>query len=177
MICSDTLVVENVIIFAKAISVNEGFTGKCQLFATEAITVGKNCRFDYPSALGVMKFDAVSKSQPDLVIGQDVNFSGVVFTYDAKPSPVKTLIDINKNVKISGQVFAQGMVRLQDGAEILGSVFTDRFIYQTGATLYENYLINVKIDAGKLSPYYLSSPLFSFSANTKNKILQWLESK
>ncbi|MGV8879434.1 MAG: hypothetical protein ACOH2A_10415 [Sphingobacteriaceae bacterium] len=184
MICSDTVVVidstailENVIIVARAIVVREGFTGKCQLFATEAITLEKNCWFDYPSALGVMKFDTVSKSQPGIVIGQGVNFSGVIFTYDAKPNPVNTLIDIKKNAKISGQVFAQGMVRLQDDTEILGSVFTDRFIYQSGATLYENYLINVKIDAGKLSPYYLSSPIFPFSANTKNKILQWLELK
>lgn len=183
IICSDTLliidstaVLDNIIIFAKAIAVKEGFRGKVQLFATDSIGIEKNCRFDYPSSLGVMKFDTVSNSQARITIGEGASFNGTVFTYEEKISPAKTLIDIKKKAKISGQVFARGMVRLQDGAEISGSVFTNRFIYQTNVTLYENYLINVKIDAGNLSPYYLSSPLFPFSS-TDNKILQWLESK
>jgi len=68
-----------------------------------------------------------------------------------------------------------GMVRFKDGGTINGSVFTNRFLYQSTYTTYENYLINTTLDASKLSPYYLTSSLFPL-AGKKQKIMQWLES-
>jgi hypothetical protein len=51
---------------------------------------------------------------------------------------------------------------------------TSRFLYQNGFTAYENYLINVRIDATALSPYYLSSPLSPLAGSAQH-LLQWLE--
>lgn len=174
LIIDSTAVLDNILIFAKSILVKEGFTGRCQLFASDYIEIEENCRFDYPSSLGVLRFDTTAHSPLRISLGQWTAFNGVLFTFETKVSEAQTLIDLGENVKIIGQIYAQGMVRYKDDTKIYGSIYTKRFIYQNSSTLFENYLINLTIDASNLSPYYLSSPLFAFSS-TEKKILQWME--
>ena len=86
------------------------------------------------------------------------------------------MIDLGKSVKITGQVYSQGAIRIKDSVEVDGSVFTSRFLYQDAFTLFENYLINVTINSKALSPYYLTGDLCPV-AGQKEKVLQWLEAK
>lgn len=183
ILLSDTTIIienaarlENVLVFARAIQVKDGFTGTCQLFATDSIGVGKNCTFNFPSCLGVIRNHNDKSTQGRIRIGENTTITGALFTYEKEKSQLQTLIDIASNVKIYGQVYAMGLVQFNKSAEIDGSVFTNRFLYKSTYTTYENYLINIKLDANGLSPYYLTSPLFSVSAKTQ-KVLQWLETK
>jgi len=178
-----TAKLNHVLIFARVIIVRKGFQGNCQLFARDSITVERGCRFDYPSALVVLRpakesvpkgRPATKGSQPRVSIGENTIVRGTVISWEKEQSQAQTMIDLGKNTKVYGQVYAKGIVRLKDGAEVNGSVFTNRFVYQTAYTLYENYLINVKIDAQGLSRYYLTSDLIPV-AGKKKKILQWLE--
>ncbi|MBS7562778.1 hypothetical protein KHS38_00030 [Mucilaginibacter sp. Bleaf8] len=166
----------NVLVFAKSIMVKSGFTGTCQLFATDSITVEDKCSFGYPSVLGVLKFDDEDKGQEKLSIGDNVRIDGTVFTYEKAQNEVKPLIELGKNAQINGRVYAQGLLNYKDGASINGNVYAGRFLYQTAYTRYENYLINIRIDAPALSPYYLTNRLLPASQKTY-KILQWLEAK
>ena len=170
-----TAVLKNIRVYARAIVVKAGFHGNCQLFATDSIRIEENCVFNYPSCLGVLRFKSpIIGTQAKLSLGKNVHFSGLIFTYDKMDSPLKPLIVTDKNVKISGQVYSQGIVQLNDKSEINGSVFTSRFWYKNAFTLFENYLINATIDSKELSSYYLSSALLPVSAK-KKKVLQWLE--
>jgi len=170
-----TVILKNVQVYARAIIVKAGFHGNCQLFATDSIRVEQHCNFGYPSCLGLMRFKSpVVNFQAKISIGKNVSFSGLVFTYDKMDSPLKPLIITDKNVKITGQVYSQGILQLNDNTEIDGSVFTSRFWYKNSFTLFENYLINATINSKALSPYYLSSGLLPVSAK-KKKVLQWLE--
>jgi hypothetical protein len=179
---SDTLIVidgtctlQNIIVYAKSIHVNEGFHGTCQLFATDSITIEKNSILDYPSCLGVLRYQNDKHTQGKITIGENCKVTGAVFTYEKEKSTLQTLIDLGKNVKVYGQVYVQGLVRFNKGGDIKGSLFTNRFLYQSSYTTYENYLINTSLDMKGLSSYYLSSPLFPVCAK-KQKVLQWLES-
>lgn len=174
IIIEHTAVLSNVLIFARSISVKDGFHGSCQLFATDSIGVDKHCSFSYPSCLGVIRDHNDKSTQGKIRIGENSMVTGVLFTYEKEKSQLQTLIDIADNVKIYGQVYVMGLLKFNKGGEINGSVFANRFLYRSTYTTYENYLINIKLDATGLSPYYLTSALLPVSAK-KQKVLQWLE--
>jgi hypothetical protein len=168
-------VLENVLVFARAIVIKDGFHGHCQLFATDSVFVGKNCHFGYPSALGIIRTKAPKfNSQARVSIGENTVISGSVFTYEKAPSDLKPLVSIGKKDTIKGQIYSQDALDLKDHCVIEGSTFTSRFLYRNTFTLYENYLINVTINSRALSPYYLSSGIMPVVKKEK-KILQWLE--
>ncbi|MCC8427246.1 hypothetical protein [Mucilaginibacter sp. UR6-11] len=172
----NTAHLDNIMIFAKAIVVKSGFKGTCQLFATDSVSIGRDCVFNYPSSISVSRFQQSKTRSPMLLnVGENTSISGVLFTYDKYYDREKqALIDLGKNAAITGQVYSQGMLGLKDGIVIKGSVFTNRFLYQSSFTRYENYIINTTINSTALSPYYLGSDLIPVSAGEK-KILQWLE--
>jgi hypothetical protein len=170
-----TAILSNILVFARVIIVKSGFHGKAQLFATDSVSIGINCRFDYPSCAGILRFrPSIVKSQARITIGAHTDFSGILFTYEKTDNPVKPLISVGKYTTVSGQVYAQGILELKDSTMVNGSVFTSRFLYKNTFTLFENYLINTTIDSKALSPYYLTSGLLPVSKK-KKKILQWLE--
>jgi hypothetical protein len=166
---------DNVLIFAKAIIVQEGFRGTCQLFASDSIAVGRNCHFSYPSCLGIIRSKTTKFSaQARISVGEGTTITGTIFTWEKTPNQLKPLIQLNKRDTINGQVYSQDAVAFKDGCIIHGSVFSTRFLYQNSFTLYENYLINLQLNSNKLSPYYLSSSMLPV-ASKKEGILQWLE--
>ncbi|MBC7913521.1 MAG: hypothetical protein H7Y07_05290 [Pyrinomonadaceae bacterium] len=171
-----TCTLDNVLVFAKSIHVSSGFKGRVQLFATESILVGKNCVFNYPSGMGVLKPDSESNIQPKIVIGDSSVFKGILFSYEKVKSDAQTLIDIGNNVRIEGEVFSKGMIRFKNGATIYGGIKANRVIYETNSTLFENYLVNTTINTDLLSPYYLTSSIFS-GISTKRKVLEWLDTE
>jgi len=175
LIIDNTATLNNVLVFAKTIIVKEGFNGKCQLFATDSISVGKNCHFSYPSCLGIIRSKAPRiVSQARISLGENSAFNGLLFTYEKTPNDLKPMISLNKKDTIRGQIYSQDVLALKDQVVIDGSVFTKRFIYRNSFTLYENYLINITFNTNELSPYYLASPITPV-ASKKKRILQWLE--
>ena len=172
-----TAILNDVLVFAKAIVVKSGFRGNCQLFASDSISVEKNCRLAYPSCLGLLRYKSpVVGFPPQINIGENSRISGVIFTYEKENSALPATISVAKGAQIIGQVYAQHIFSTKDNASVKGSVFTTRFMYQTAFTRYENYLINLKIDAPGLSRYYLTSDLIPVASSEK-KVLQWLEVK
>lgn len=166
----------NVLVFAKGILVKSGFRGSCQLFATDSISVERDCNFSYPSCLGILRFGTGNMVglPAKLNIGDRTNGDGLIFSYQKDDQQLPPVISLGKKTRVQGQVYSMGILNLRSGTTIAGSVFTKRFLYQSEFTRYENYLINVSIDSRALSPYYLSSDLVPVAGKPK-KILQWLE--
>ncbi|GAB3909918.1 hypothetical protein [Mucilaginibacter boryungensis] len=173
LIVDSTSKLDNILIFARSITVKSGFKGNCQLFATDSISIGQRCTFTYPSCAGIIGMDDKSSVVKKISVQDHSIFNGSVFIYQKDEPKFPPIINLGKNVKLSGQVYVKGLFNLKDGVGIYGSVFTNRFIYQTAYTRYENYLINLDVDVLKISPYYLSSDLFP-AISKKRKVLQWL---
>lgn len=173
-----TAVLNNVMVYARSISVKGGFHGACQLFATDTIGIAPNCVFNYPSCLGILRFDSTSTVSTSAKISfyDKSLFNGLVFTYEKKQSKIPPLVHISGTTKIKGMIYSQGYVEFQNFAEVDGSVFTNKFLYQSTFTRYENYINNTIINAKALSPYYLMSEMLPV-ATKKKKVLQWLETK
>jgi hypothetical protein len=168
-------VLNNVLVFAKAILIKKGFHGNCQLFARDSISIGANCTFTYPSCLGILRIKTPMVGHPAQInLGENSSFTGTIFTYEKELSGIPSVINLAKGVQVNGQIYAQNSLSTKDKVTINGSVFVNRFSYQSAFTRYENYLINLKINAPALSRYYLTSGLLPV-ASTDKKILQWLE--
>lgn len=178
LIIDSTAILNNIMVFAKSISVTGGFHGTCQLFATDTIGIAPNCLFDYPSCLGIVRFDStslVSKQAKISFYGKNL-FNGLIITYEKHQTKIPPLVHVSGATKIKGMIYSQGYIEFQNFAEVDGSVFTNRFLYQSIFTRYENYINNTTINAKVLSPYYLMSEMVPVASNNK-KILQWLETK
>jgi len=165
---------DNVLVFARSIKLGPGFKGRCQLFALDSIVVAPDCRLDYPSSVAVLNFKT-GNVQPRIRIDSGSVVNGILLSWQKQETDGQTLIDIEKDVTVKGQVFAKGMVRFKQGARIDGSLSANKVVFEADATLYENYLVDTQIDAPSLSPYYLTSSLF-WHASKKRKVLQWLDS-
>jgi len=164
---------EDVLIYAPAIIIKDGFKGSCQLFARDSIVTGKNCDFSYPSFAGVFK-PAGSKIQTKISLGAGSHFSGILLSYEKERSDLQTLIAIGKNSMVKGEVFATGFISMEAPVTVYGKVYARRFIMQRSGVRYENYLVDVIINRTLLSKYYLSSPLFKRADQDKH-ILRWLK--
>jgi len=170
-----TAKMDGILVFARVIVVNDGFRGKCQLFATDSISIGKSCHFEYPSCLGVIRFTKPPiPSLAKISLGDNSNFNGLIFNYEKEPGAAKPLISIGKADTLKGQIYSQNTLELKDKVRIDGSIVTGSFLYRSAFTLYQNYLINATLDSKSLSSYYLASPILPASSK-KKKILQWLE--
>ncbi|NHA02493.1 hypothetical protein G7092_01730 [Mucilaginibacter sp. HC2] len=167
----------HVIIFARAIVVKEGFHGNGQFYAKDSIGVERNCKFTYPSCLGILRDTTAIVGFPEKIsLGENTQFTGVIFTYEKAKNTLPPDIILGKNTIVAGQIYAQGTLSLKAGTSIAGNVMTSRFLYKSEITTYENYLINITINSAALSRYYLTSDLTPVSGQQK-KILQWLEVK
>jgi len=176
LVIDSTAVLNHIIVFAKSITVHSGFHGNCQLFVTDTMGIGRNCRFSYPSCLGLLRFDApgIVNTMAQISLQNKCAFSGLIFTYEKEKSIIPPIIHIGSKVKVKGQIYSQGFLEFDDYAEVDGSVTTAKFLYQSSFTRYENYINNTVIDDTALSPYYLSSDLIPVTT-AKKKIVQWLE--
>lgn len=170
-----TVTLKNILVLAQYIKVKSGFKGTCQLFATDSISLERNCSLAYPSCIGVLSSAKQEKAPPKISIGENSTVSGTVLIYQQQKSEqLQPLVDLGKHVTIEGQVYVPGMLNYKDGLTIHGSVMVNRFLYQTDFTRYENYLINAQLSSKQLSPYYLTSGLLPVSARPR-KVLQWIE--
>lgn len=174
---SDKLVVidsscqlDNVLIFAPAIVVNDHFQGTVQLFSTDSINIGRNCNFLYPSVIGLVKKE-LKEFQPYIKVNTHTSFKGIIFSYGEVQDLKQTYISIDKDVLIEGQIYSEGFLEVK--GTVWGSVSCNQFSLRTPSSVYSNHLMNATIDNSKLSPHYIGSSLIT-SKRTKG-IISWLE--
>ena len=163
---------EDILIYAPGIIIENGFRGSCQLFARDSIIIGENCDFSYPSFAGVFKA-AESKIQPKISLGSGSHFAGILLSYEKERSELQTRIAMGKDARVEGEVYATGYIHTDGPVTIFGKVYAKRFLFNRAGSVYENYLIDVVINRNLLNKHYLSSSLFKRS-HSDNRILKWL---
>ncbi|MDO3645223.1 hypothetical protein [Mucilaginibacter sp. L3T2-6] len=181
IIYSDTTVtidsttrLNNIMIVARSIIVNNHFRGNCQLFASDSVKVGKNCLFNYPSCIGVLRSKSDPGIEPEIKLGDSTMFYGVIFTLNKLTGLQQPKIVLENRTKIFGDIYSQSEVMTKGNVGITGSVYTLTIAHFSNFRYSRNYLIDARINSNRLSRYYLTSSLLSFQSGQK-KILQWLE--
>ncbi|MES2457420.1 MAG: hypothetical protein V4594_17825 [Bacteroidota bacterium] len=167
MIFSDSVIIveassllDKIILVAPCVKIEAGFRGNVQVIASDSIVVGDRVRLDYPSALLVLKNDT-AKFQASIKVGKDAQIAGQLFAYEKEHSVLMPMISIGTGTMIKGEIWSQGYVGLSKTASVYGSVSAIRLMARLSGSIYENYLIDVKLDKTLLSRYYLSSKLLN----------------
>lgn len=162
---------EDVIVLAPKIEFEENFIGNAQVFSTDTIIIGENCRFNYPTVIGLIeKKNAVIYSST-IIIKEKTEITGDLFAFMEKPDEKKQMrISLNKNTIVTGHVYSSGFADLK--GSVYGSVICNKLMLNTPSSVYENHLLNAVIDRTKLPAFFTGADMIAQSKS--KKIVKWL---
>ncbi len=175
---SRTAILNDVIVVAPNVKVEEGFVGNIQIFSTQSIDVQRNCNFQYPSALVLLETAKRTLSQSSqknqIYLGEDTRVLGSVCFLSYHQAP-----DFNTNIYLAtsstvvGELYCDGNVELM--GTVCGSLYTHQFISNQGGSIFINHLYHGKITNNEIAPQYSGITFEKHpSIERKKTILQWL---
>ncbi len=156
IVSSDTIEVwpsaalNDVVLIAEVIVFKKGFEGRLQAYAKQSMLVEDNCSFLYPSFIGALN----SSPQVEVTIGDGFRISGGVICFSQKPEEDKTITTIENAKEIIGKIYTNGDINIK--GKVTGGLYCNRFIYQTPRAFYENFMIDLIIDAHSLPESFAS---------------------
>lgn len=160
---------QDAIVHAPVIVVEDGFTGRTQLFASDSLAIGRNCNLHYPSVVALAR--RPDKKTAELRIGSGSVLNAVVVAWQQQVGVRNHLrVQIAENALVHGQLATNGLVELQ--GSIHGSLVCNGFTLRTPSSVYENHLLNAVIDQRKLSPHFVGINLLYDSPN--RTVVKWL---
>lgn len=164
---------ENVIISAPKIFIEDNFEGCIQLIASDTIIIGKNVKLRYPSAVFINQSES-TEVNPLLEIEEDTKIQGLVIIIQSEKVLQKHIImpvlSVGLNADITGQVYSTGNVYHR--GSINGSLVCKQLI-DLSSGVNESLLIDGKISKRKMPSFF---PEFGIWSNDNQKtILKCLE--
>lgn len=167
---SKEALLEDIILIAPEIELEDGFAGVLQCYASNKILVGKRSNLNYPSALCLLPSSA-NDSVGIIVLGEDSKMAGTIVAFTGTDKNRQCLVTIDKGCKFYGQVFSEGYTQLQ--GNVMGNIQTGSFYLKTTSSIYDNTLLDAEINIAQIDSSYLSY----FSSSNKQgrkKIVKWL---
>lgn len=173
-------ILEDIILIAPKISVEENTQGNFQAIAEKSIQVASNCTLNYPTALILLEEDNNThqnlnqqqkiKREIPIHIDKNSQVKGMIIYYsDNKTSNYKTQIQIDEKSSITGEVFCSKNLELQ--GTVFGSVYTNNFIIRKSGGVYVNHLYNGVINSKVLPIQYVGIQL----NNESNSVAKWVD--
>jgi len=159
-----------VIIIAPSVIIHDGFTGSIQVFATDKIVVGEECKLLFPSFLAVIKDKGDDLNS--ILIGKSTIVAGGAMLYTSVATVKEPYImKISESATIYGLVYCNGFI--EHKGNIYGSLYCDGFTLKTPASLYENHLLNAVIDYAQLPKDFVGINLLTQPVN--EEIIKWVD--
>lgn len=168
-----TAVLHDIILIAPKIEIDDFVLGNFQAIATQKITVGKNSKLSYPSALIIVdelyKVPENDKNINQILINSDSEIKGIVcFLSNIESNAYQAQINIEENACVIGEVYCSQNIELK--GMVKGSVYTKGFIANQNGSIYQNHIYNGKIRLEDLPKQYSG---FLFEGLPK-QIVQWV---
>lgn len=171
---------EDVILMAPKISIEENVIGNFQAIANKEIIVKSNAKLQYPSALilldeerGIQNYqqnNRQNRKENPIEIQKNSDVRGVVvYASENNQSNYKTQIKIDGKAQIIGEVYCSKNIELQ--GKVLGSVYTNNFIIKKSGGVYVNHIYNGIINSKELPNQYAGLQINSFS----NQVAKWVD--
>ena len=161
---------EDVLIFAPFIFIDDHFSGSGQFYASDSLLVGEDCKLNYPSVLALVNYSGTDHSTL-LKVGEGTKLQGAVFSYQEKQGiHSKNNLILSKDTEVYGQVYSNGYLELQ--GEVFGSVVCAQFLLKTPSSVYENHLLNATIDISQLPKGFVG--FYLLKEDTQFEISKWL---
>ena len=161
-------ILEDVIIIAPKIAIEEGFEGTIQVFAKESISIAKDVTLNYPSVVAL--YNNKEEKKAFILIDEEVKIAGLVLLFG------NDLIHLNKNTleikekgKVMGNIYCSGILTLN--SDVYGSVYTSKLNHKTTSSSYSNTLADITIDITKKPKVFIDMPIFN-NKNTRYAIIK-----
>lgn len=159
-------ILEDVIIIANKVKIEDGFKGNVQVFAKEKIKIEENVVLKYPSIVAI---NNNSDKKTEITIGENTAIYGAITLFGSSILKIdENKIILNKNSKVIGDVYCSG--KLMMNGFIYGSVYTNKVFTITKSGMYENCIVDAVIDNTKRPKYFVSIPFFGTKNNDEYAI-------
>lgn len=162
-------VIEDAILVAPEIRIEDGTRGHFQAYASHKIDLGRETKLEYPSVLCLLR-EHTGTDTLSINLQETARVEGLILAWQLAYSSDPIQVNIPKGATVAGQVFADAVVNLQ--GDVVGNLTCSRLAYSTGGMFLGNYIVGAKIDRCRLSEKYLS-PFFEQEI-TRRKVLKWL---
>ena len=149
---------EDILVYAPAIEIEQGFKGTLQLFATDSIKILEKCTLNYPSTVCLID-DVETLNKPYGLIKKDCKIMGSIVVTESEGSINQSSFVIESSTIVLGQVYVNGNLFLK--GNVTGNVSCKQFVLQTASSIYENHLVDVTIDNKSLPDYFLGNIMLS----------------
>lgn len=166
----------DILLVAPKILIDANTQGTFQAFASSKITVGKNCKLDYPSALVVQKkLNSTTSanslaSLPDISIESGTIIKGLIlYKSEEEERLFYPQLKLQEQATVVGQVYCEKNLELK--GKVIGSVYTDSFMALENGNVYQNHLYKGTIDCLSLHKEFVG---LSFEFEGNKKIAKWL---
>ncbi|WP_299903225.1 hypothetical protein [uncultured Aquimarina sp.] len=153
----DTTKIEDVIIQAPKVVVEEGFEGSIQIYAEKGVEVESNVKLLYPSCIVIES--STRDYEKEINIGEDVEiYGGIVINGSSFREKQNNFLVLNENSLVVGDVYCNGIMELK--GSVLGSVYTHKLQLKTKSSKYADVILNGTIDALGIPNNFVRLPLF-----------------
>lgn len=180
---------QDVILAAPQIVIEDGVMGAFQAIASREITIGERVSLKYPSMLAVIpsedhsgsaitqRFNVSSSEGPKalLSIGSQSEIKGWVgVLLEEEDNPVRPQIFIQEDALVIGEVFCKGS--LEHRGMIYGTAVVGGFMAVENGSIYQNHLYQGNIIQRGLPPGYagLYTESAKINQSAQEKIVKWL---
>lgn len=147
---SSSAVLEDVIIVAASVNVNDNFSGTIQIVATDSVSIGQNCELKYPSFVSSVGY----RDQRIHIKSGAIIHGGVLVFQKGNQNMSNASVEIDEKALVRGVVYSNSTVEVN--GTIHGSVYCNEFLMNKGYSLYRNYLMDCEINSTLLGNNFVS---------------------
>lgn len=163
-------ILEDIILMAPSVKFEDGFIGNLQVFSTEKIEIGNECKIKMPSFLGVISREGERES--NICIGKDnIILSDIVLYRQGQVSEDVFTLIIGSGSHVYGKVYCNQWAEIK--GEVRGSLYCNKLIHHTPVGSYHNSLVD-----GVINYYLLPSEMvhgFIFDEKIVAGEIKWLQ--
>lgn len=138
---------DNILLIARKVIFKKGFTGRVHVIARDSIVTEDDCHFNYPSSFTVYNSKTQTTTNPlvcGIFFGEGCSFSGSLLACENPKNQVRMMIRVNRKFQLIGTMYSSTYADVQ--GSIYGSAFCRTLLLQTPSAVYENHLLNCRID-------------------------------
>lgn len=134
---------EDVIVMARSVYVEEGFKGSLQIIATDSVLVGREAHLRYPSGV----YLEAEEEEPYLQLGRHSTLDGYAIVRGKRKGMAASAPNVNFRMEgdavFNGLLYVDGMADLQGSC--YGGVYVKECCYTANGEVYNSVLCDARI--------------------------------
>jgi hypothetical protein len=162
----NTALLEDVIIRAPKIKVEENFKGNAQLLATQKITIQQGAQLTYPSVLCL--YNKTSGKSLIEIQEKAKIYGAVVLVNDSVHQQEEDAVVVKKEALLLGELYCMGKLMVE--GKVYGAAYANRVFHKTSVSNYDNCMVDSEIDITRRPEFFVSVPVLKTTVKKKKGV-------